>query len=321
MDKVVIVCEDHWIDSGVPGLRLLLRNKRRVGAEPTPARTVLFVHGATYAATLTFDYSVDGQSWMDEMAGEGFDAWCIDLLGYGGSDRPPEMAEPPDAAPPLIDTAAAVGDLGRAVDFIRARRGLRRLSLIGYSWGTAICGAYAGAAPETVERLVLYGALWLKDVPSVIAGAGMPGAYRLVTAEAVAQRWILDLDPEQVAAVVPPGRIEAWAEAVIASDPEGPGHEAGCLRAPAGVVKDVIEHWSAGGPTYDPATIRAPTLVVMGEWDRETTPAQGAAVFERLRNAADRRYVVIGRGTHALLLENQRHALRRTVAGFLNEGR
>ena len=51
------------------------------------------------------------------------------------------------------------------------------------------------------------------------------------------------------------------------------------LRAPAGVVKDVLETWLAGRPGYDPALIRAPTLVIVGEWDAETTRAQGRGVF------------------------------------------
>ncbi len=67
------------------------------------------------------------------------------------------------------------------------------------------------------------------------------------------------------------------------------------------------------------AKITAPTRVVVGEWDEETTPAQGRAVFERLANAADRRLVVIGRASHSMLLANQRHALHRTVDDFLRE--
>jgi hypothetical protein len=40
------------------------------------------------------------------------------------------------------------------------------------------------------------------------------------------------------------------------------------LRASNGVVQDSNEFWSAGKPVYDPARITAPTLLVVGEWDR-----------------------------------------------------
>ena len=54
----------------------------------------------TYASTLTFDYEIEGASWMDQLAQQGFDTWCIDLLGYGCSDRPKAMNEPAEDHPP-----------------------------------------------------------------------------------------------------------------------------------------------------------------------------------------------------------------------------
>ncbi len=313
--------DEYRVPSGIDGLSLLLRRKRPAGAAPaTPEKTVLFLHGATYASTLTFDYAIDGLSWMDRLAMAGFDTWCLDLLGYGGSDRPPAMDEPPDNHPPLVDTAQAVDDLGRAVDFICAERGIDRLCLIGYSWGSAICGGFAGRQPDKVARLVLYGAIWLGVGGGAVTAGGRPGAYRTVDAEAVIARWQSGLDADQLAAIAPLERIHDWAEAAIASDPTAGRSDPPRLRAPAGVVKDVLDHWRQDQPTYDPAKIEAPTLVVVGEWDRETTPEQGRGVFDRLENAADRRYLVIGRATHSMLLENQRHALHNAVEAFLKEG-
>ncbi len=62
-------------------------------------------------------------------------------------------------------------------------------------------------------------------------------------------------------------------------------------------------------PTYDPGLIRCPVQIVVGEWDRETSPAQGLQVFDRLRGTSTRRYTVIGAATHSMLLETQRHQL------------
>ena len=70
-------------------------------------------------------------------------------------------------------------------------------------------------------------------------------------------------------------------------------------------------------PTYDPGAIRCPTLVVVGEWDQETTPEQGLAVFARLSGTASRRFVMIGAATHLMLLERQRHQLFAVVGEFL----
>jgi len=306
---------DHWLDSAHRGCRIYLR-RRHDASRPSLGAPVLFVHGATYASTLTFDYPVDGVSWMDALVADGFDVWCVDLLGYGRSDRPPAMAVSASDNLPLVDTEQASIDVKTAMDHVLAESGRTQLSLIGYSWGSAICGGLAGAYPDLLERLVLYGALWLKDVPSAITGAGTPDAYRLVSADAMVKRWQGGLDATQRAAITSTSHMQSWAENVLASDDAAAA--SGCLRAPSGVVKDVLQFWSAGRPTYNPANILAATLVIVGEWDRETTPAQGKQVFDQLQNAAEREYVVVGRATHSMLLERQHRVLRRHVSAFLS---
>ncbi len=114
----MILKRDYRIPSLRDGLELLLRNKHLIDEEQRlPGMTVLFVHGATYGSSDTFDYEIEGMSWMDQLAGLGFDAWCLDLLGYGQSDRPAEMNEPPEENAPLVDTEHAVQEVGR-VDFV-----------------------------------------------------------------------------------------------------------------------------------------------------------------------------------------------------------
>lgn len=311
MNSVIVT--DHRLASGRAGLSVLLRNK--CGGHGAPP--LLFVHGATYPSTVTFDYALDGVSWMDVLARAGHDVWCIDLLGYGGADRPPEMNGPADAHGPLVDTGEAVADVKRAIDFILAARDAPALDLIGYSWGTAIGGQVAGECPRQVRRLVLAGALWIPTGPMQVAVDGPLGAFRLVSEDATVKRWTVGIDDAQKAAIGSAAAREAWARAAIASDPESATHTPPLLRAPTGVVKDVTGRWMQARPTYDPAQICCPTLVVVGEWDQETTPGQGLAVFERLRGTPTRRFVMIGGATHLMLLERQRHQLYNVVQGFL----
>jgi len=55
-----------------PGIAIFVRNKRPADLRSfRPARTVLFVHGATYPAHTTFDFAIDGRSWMDAIAARG----------------------------------------------------------------------------------------------------------------------------------------------------------------------------------------------------------------------------------------------------------
>jgi pimeloyl-ACP methyl ester carboxylesterase len=227
------------------------------------------------------------------------------------------MSQPPNRNGPIVDTDEAVGDVKRAMDFILAERDASNLDLVGYSWGTAIAGQIAGEEPGRVRRLALGGALWLKSGKPQIAIAGPLGAYRTVTADATIRRWTVGLDDDQKATIAPPERFAHWAAAAIASDPESTTHHPPQLRAPTGVVYDVTQRWLKGNPTYDPSMIHCPVAIVVGEWDQETTPDQGKAVFAQLTGTAQRRFTIIGGATHSLLLENQRHQLYEAVHGFL----
>src|SRR6266436_6788942 len=54
-------------------------------------RETIPVHGTSQADSSTFDLPLDGLSWMDEIAEHDYDVDLVDLRGYGGSTRPPEI--------------------------------------------------------------------------------------------------------------------------------------------------------------------------------------------------------------------------------------
>jgi len=311
----------HRIDSNEPDCQVYLRNKRRRDLPETHAaeRTVLFVHGATYASSLTFDYEIDGISWMDQLVQQGFDTWCIDLLGYGSSDRPAAMNEPAEDHPPICDTQLAVEDVNRAIAYIQDHRDIQQLNLIGYSWGTVIAGTCAGEHPERIHKLVLCGALWVKAGATSGLASAVPGSYRTVDAEAASTRWAQGLSQAEVDSLAPLSRVEHWCTTAIESDPRSGESQPPVLRAPTGVIKDFMHYSTSAEPWYAPQKIFAPTLIVVGEWDRETTPEQCQTVFSQLDNAPLKRMSIIGGGTHSLFLENRRHELHAVVSDFLKE--
>lgn len=316
-----IIETEHRIDSSEPGCRVYLRNKRQSDLPQIydASRTVLFVHGASYGSTLTFDYAVEGASWMDQLAQQGFDTWCIDLLGYGQSDRPNAMNEPAENHAPICDTRMAADDVNRAIAFIQHQRNIQQLNLIGYSWGTTIAGTCAGEHPESILKLVLCGALWITAGATSNLVPATLGSYRTVDAQAAIERWTQGLSQAEIDSIAPLSRIEHWCTTAINSDPKAGETQPPMLRAPTGVVKDFIHCSASGEPWYAPQKILAPTLVVVGEWDRETTPEQCQAVFSQLDNAPLKRLTIIGEGTHTLFIENQRHQLHAAVSAFLKE--
>jgi pimeloyl-ACP methyl ester carboxylesterase len=315
-----LATESYRIASDTPGIELYLRNKRPAQIKSFAAeRILLYVHGATYPAETAFDLPLAGMSWMDYIACHGWDVYLVDLRGYGQSTRPAEMARPAEEGQPIVTTDVAVRDVGTAVEHVLRRRGVTRLNLLGWSWGTAIMGTYAAGNPDKVARLVLYAPLWLRRTPSLVAADGPLGTYRTVTQEQAWKRWLTGVPDTARHDLIPEGWFEAWAQATWATDPDSGKWNPPLLRAPNGVVRDGREYWSAGRPYYDPRAITAPTLLIHGEWDQDTPGYMAQSVFALLEKAAWKRLVVIGAGTHTVIMEANRLQLFREVQLFLDE--
>ncbi len=313
-----VVTEEFNVSAKDDGIKLYLKNKHPAEYYyGKPSQTVLFIHGATFPGSATFDLGVEGGSWMEWMAKRGYDVYALDLRGYGKSTRPPAMGQPAEANPPAVDGETAVADVSKAVDFILSRRSLDKLVLVGWSWGATLAGAYTAQAGSRVDKLVLYAPQWLKD------GGPKPteklGAWRAVPLPAVRERWTRDVPAGEKAELVPAAWADAWMAALKDSDPEGAAQTPPALRVPNGAIADWLDSWGAGKPYWRPERISAPTLVIQGEWDAETPPDMGLSVFANLTRAETRRYVLIGEGTHTLLLEKNRQQLFRAVQSFLEE--
>jgi pimeloyl-ACP methyl ester carboxylesterase len=316
-----LVTEEMMVKSPDSGIEIYVRNKRPADMTAfRPERTVLYVHGATYPSETAFDLKLDGISWMEYIAARGYDVWLLDLRGYGRSSRPKEMAEKPEANPPIVRGDTAVRDISTVVDFIRERRGIARLDLLGWSWGTTTMATYTTQHADKVERLVLYAPVWIRQTPSLVqAGPGPLGAYRMVSREQARQRWYTGVPEDKKAALIPDGWFDAWADATFATDPVGAQMNPPVLRAPNGVLQDGSEFFGAGKPYYDPATITVPTLLVGAEWDRDAPPYMAQALFPLLVNSPGKRYVALAEGTHTIIMEKNRVKLFEAVQAFLDE--
>jgi len=314
-----IAMEEFMVPSE-PGIQLYVRNKHAAGRSAYAGdKGVLFVHGATYPAETAFDLQLNGMSWMDYIAQHGYDVYLVDVRGYGRSTRPPQMDQPADRNEPFAGSATAVKDVAAAVEFIRKRRGVDKINLIGWSWGTTIMGWYTAQNNDKVNKLVLYAPQWIRNTAALTDSGGKIGAYRLVSMDSAKARWLTGVPEAKKADLIPPGWFEAWSAATIATDPVGSKMNPPMLRAPNGVVQDGRDFWSAGKAVYDPGLIRVPTFLAHAEWDADLPSYMLYAYFDKLTNAPYKRYVQIGEGTHTVIMEKNRMQLFQAVQQFLDE--
>jgi len=307
--------------SSAPGIEIYVRNKHPAGMTHfDAASTVLFVHGATYPAESAFDLPLDGASWMDLIARAGYDVYLLDIRGYGLSTRPPQMDAPASDNPPFATAEEALVDIDAVVDFIRQRRRIDRLVLLGWSWGTATTQQYTCEFGDKVERLVLYAPMWIRRTPFPIKTAEGPlGAWRAVNSDQALARWLNGVPPDKVTELIPSGWFEAFMQASQASDPIGAAQTPAVVRAPNGVIADAMRQAACGRMDWDPAEIRVPVLLIVAEWDRDTPVEMARELFSLLVNAPRKRYIELGEGTHMLIMEKNRMQLIDEVQLFLDE--
>ena len=302
------------------------------------AGVVLFDHGANDASEHEFDLAYQDYSWMAFLAKAGFDVFAMDHIGHGLSTRPALMDDPCNASPeqqqanlipvPLAEVCAPTypnrmsslasdwDEVDQMVDYLRALRGVERVSLIGWSMGSGRVGAYAALHPEKVDRLVLNaGGMLLVSQGNPNAGTAAPGAaITAYTRQDFEAGW--DHQVKREGQFDPGIRDAIWA-AKMASDAVGAGWGPGTSRAPL----------YTPGTTYSmlATRVQAPTLVIWGEFDASgdgvTTGAvdQLHALFEAV-GAPQKVAVEIAGASHYALWETPHLLLYQSSLDWLTEG-
>jgi len=185
--------EEHFrIPGRHEGSSLFLRFLPAARTDFQPRRAVLYVHGATFPSALSVAHRFDGKSWRDALNDAGFDVWGLDFLGFGHSDRYPQMNRPPAESPPLCVADDAARQLAAAVRFIVAHQTVEKLSLIAHSWGSMPASLFAAAHPVLIDRLVLFGPIARRGPRRYETPPVLP-AWRIVTPQDQWNRFVEDV--------------------------------------------------------------------------------------------------------------------------------
>ncbi len=299
------------ISSRVPGLNLALLHQKANG--PDNDFPILFLHGSSFPSALSFGFRMSGTSWMDHLSKRGFDVYALDFLGYGHSDRYPEMIMGNPKGDGLGKAEEVYLDVDRAVDFILRTTGKSKVYLIGHSWGGSVAALYASRYPAKIARLVLYA--------SITGRQGHENAVKEQRYVELAPDRRVDmmrsLTPSGEECQLEPEMRYRWGADWLASDSISAHRDAGTVRFPAGYQSDV-QNLLNGHSYYNAADIMAPTLVIRGHWDSYPNDDDAKKLYREL-TVAEKKYVVIDRGTHVIHLEKQRPRLYDEVYQFLKE--
>jgi len=240
-----IISEEHWTHKG--DVRLFMWEKY-VDSPAQKRGTVLFVHGSSMASQPTFDLQVPGRpfsSAMDWFAAQGFDTWCVDMEGYGRSDKTRDIT---------CDIANGADDLAAASSYIQALRNNDGFLVYGISSGALRAAMFAEAHPERISRLALDAFVWTGEGSPTLAQRRlklpqfMDSKRRPIDRDFVYS--IFNRDHPGTAA---DDVIEAFAEAITALDDSMPN----------GTYIDMCSRL----PLVDPAKILCPTIIMRGEYD------------------------------------------------------
>ena len=294
----------------------------------SPAPVVLFLHGGFSPAPVAYDLNYKDYSWMEYLARAGFDVFALAHTAYGFSPKPgmddpcnvvasqqklliPHVLKEPCAPRypyKMVHSQSEWDEIESAVNYILQLRGVKKLSMVGWSTGTPRIGGFAAKYPEKVDRIVFFAPAPFPEkdgLPAVIPESGAP--VLLQTRERLEkERWLADvkcqgqIDDDSV-------RDEMWKQLMAQEGIGANWTPGGLMRAP----NRMNYGWRSNVPK-----IKAPTLVLLGEFDN----------FEKRQDSwkaltvEQKVFIKIACGSHYMQYEKNRKVLHEASKQWLQSG-
>jgi pimeloyl-ACP methyl ester carboxylesterase len=264
--------------------------------DPAGKPVIVLCHGSATAGKESFDLQVAGKpsySLMEVLAQRGFDVFAPDVRGFGRSTHPAGH----------MTTFEASQDLNAVVDYILKLRGVKKVNLLGWSWGTQYGGMFVMAQPGKTEKYISYAQMHLnspdiakrrprveafrKDAYIVIPEAGWkPRFYSMAPSEAN--------DPEVV---------DAYAKEAARVE----------VKSPTGPQLDMVTIM----PMINPRLMSVPTMIIHGQYD-DVADLEGLLPFFAQLPSPNKRYVVVPDAGHMMHLQKGHLIFQHEVIGFFS---
>jgi pimeloyl-ACP methyl ester carboxylesterase len=231
------------------------------------------------ASQPTFDLQVPGRpdsSAMDYFAKQGFDCWCVDMEGYGRSQKDRDNNAP---------ISMGADDCFAAATYIQKMRGKRPLHVYGISSGALRAALFAQRHPEMVARLALDAHVWTGEgSPTLNERRKKLPEFQTKNRRPIDRAFVYSIFSRDHAGCAEDKVIEAFADAILKLDDS----------VPTGTYVDMCSKL----PVCDPEKITAATLIMRGQWDGIASFQDLSKFFEKLPNP-DKQFAVMPGISHA----------------------
>jgi pimeloyl-ACP methyl ester carboxylesterase len=279
-----LVREETRIESE-PGIEVFVM---RIAAKDRRGAAV-FTHGGGSQGSALWDLKTKNYSFMRNLACRGWDAYSLDVRGFGGSTKNDSPARLKNVMP----------DVDAVVRHALSRSSVAKVDLIAWSWGSDVAAMYAGLHPERVRKLAMFAPVYDRRWPE--RHKDEDGWYPVKR-----ESFLQYHDPQKEDRAV----LEEFVEGMFRFAKDGE------LLLPNGPYLDL---YGEDAPLWDAAKIRAPVLIVRGDQDRASLDVHAQKLFSDLTNAPSKRYVVIGGADHFAFRTYKYRELQSVVVDFLEE--
>lgn len=240
-----VIGTEHWTNKG--NIKLFLWEKF-IGDPDQAIRTIIFVHGSSMASQPTFDLHVKCRpfsSVMNYFALKGFDAWCVDMEGYGRSDKDRDDN---------FNISNGADDLNAAVNYIKSMRGVDKVDVYGISSGALRASLFAQQNPKDVGRLAMDAMVWTGEGSSTLENRRKKlDEFKAKNRRSIDLDFVRSIFSRDHPGCADDKVVEAFAEAICALDGSMPN----------GTYVDMCENL----PLIDPTKLTMPCLIMRGQWD------------------------------------------------------
>ncbi|MEA2040821.1 MAG: alpha/beta fold hydrolase [Thermodesulfobacteriota bacterium] len=263
---------------------------RKAPSDYKPIKVALLVPWVKSGSTL-YNLPIEGYNLMDYLVSKGFVTYAVDHRSYGKSTKTKGLD---------VNAENCAEDMKAVADFIEAKENVDKVNVVALSFGTVISLTLAAKYPEEVDRMVLMGLPYQtvnKKVKKVVAKLSHMAetGKDFIPSNPMSAKGLWYKYEEKV--------LNKFAEIVDKRNP----------KIPTGPFIDARDSRHA---KYVPM-IKCPTLFMFGEYEIFVDLEDAMNCFKDC-TAEKKAFMLIGNGSHGLVLEKCHDLVYRTIYGWLS---